>query len=70
MHLENDYGGGEEGLVLTWEGNNHRGETMRMDSRIEELGRMTAHSEDGQATHLSDLWAKQPAALVFVRHFG
>jgi hypothetical protein len=34
------------------------------------LGPLTVLTPDGVAVELRTLWAKQPAVLVWVRHFG
>ena len=43
-------------------------------SRTADLARrladVTALDLDGDSIRLGDLWAEQPAVLVFVRHFG
>ncbi len=31
---------------------------------------LTLPDDQGQSVQLSDLWAKQPLVLLFVRHFG
>lgn len=37
---------------------------------IEQLAPLNVYDQQGAETPLSDLWADQPAALVFIRHFG
>jgi hypothetical protein len=40
------------------------------DVSIEQLAPLSVYDQEGLKTPLSDLWAAQPAALFFVRHFG
>ncbi len=42
----------------------------RLDVSIEQLAPLTVFDEQGGKTPLADFWAAQPAALVFIRHFG
>lgn len=37
---------------------------------VEKLGTIDVFDEQGETIHLAQLWADQPAVLVFVRHFG
>ena len=37
---------------------------------VEQLAPLRVYDQEGVKIPLSDLWAAQPAALVFVRHFG
>ena len=37
---------------------------------VERLGRLEVFDEAGYLVKLSTLWEKNPALLVFVRHFG
>ena len=43
---------------------------VRFDVSIEQLAPLSVYDQLGGKTTLSDLWAVQPAALVFIRHFG
>lgn len=38
--------------------------------RAATIGAMTVQDEQATAIRLDSLWRDQPAALVFVRHFG
>ena len=40
------------------------------DVPIEQLAPLSVYDQHGGKTPLSELWAVQPAALVFIRHFG
>jgi hypothetical protein len=42
----------------------------RFDVLIEQLAPLSVYNEQGGKIQLAELWAAQPAALVFVRHFG
>ncbi len=37
---------------------------------VERLGALTAYDDSEETVRLSTLWEKEPAVLVFVRHFG
>lgn len=37
---------------------------------VEQLAPLSVYDQEGVKIPLSDLWAAQTAALVFVRHFG
>ena len=40
------------------------------DQLITQLAPLSVYDQEGVKIPLSDLWSAQPAALVFVRHFG
>ncbi|MGI9537893.1 MAG: hypothetical protein ACR2PB_12540 [Desulfocapsaceae bacterium] len=40
------------------------------DVSVEQLSQLNVYDEQGEKKGLSELWAAQPAAMVFVRHFG
>ncbi len=40
------------------------------DVSVEQLAPLNVYDQQGGKTPLSDLWTVQPAALVFIRHFG
>lgn len=37
---------------------------------VEEFGILNVYNDSEEAVKLSTLWQKEPAVLVFVRHFG
>jgi len=39
-------------------------------SRADKLGKIVLPDQDGHEVRLGELWAKRPAALVFLRHYG
>ena len=41
-----------------------------VDIDINQLGECLVYNESGQTIELSTLWEKNPALLIFVRHFG
>lgn len=42
----------------------------RLMNRADTIGAMTVLDEQGTLVRLDSLWREQPAALVFIRHFG
>lgn len=49
----------------------HKAKIMtNTDFNIDEFGALEVYDESGQSVILSSLWKKNPALLVFVRHFG
>ena len=40
------------------------------DINMNTFGAITGYDESGQSIILSSLWQKNPAVLVFIRHFG
>jgi hypothetical protein len=42
----------------------------KTDINIDAFGALVVYDESGQPVLLSSLWTKNPALLVFVRHFG
>ena len=49
----------------------HEANNMKnIDINIEKFGAIEVYDESGQSFILSSLWQKNPALLVFVRHFG
>lgn len=41
-----------------------------IDINFDEFGAIEVYDESGKSVVLSSLWQKNPALLVFVRHFG
>lgn len=41
-----------------------------IDININDFGAIEVYDDSTQAVKLSSLWKKNPALLVFVRHFG
>lgn len=43
---------------------------VEYDVSVEQLAQLGIYDEQGKKMSLSELWATQPAVMVFVRHFG
>ena len=43
---------------------------VEYDVSVEHLSQLGVYDEQGKKMLLSELWAAQPAVMVFVRHFG
>jgi hypothetical protein len=41
-----------------------------MDTRADDLAKLTVLDEQGNKVELGSLWRDKPAVLVFTRHFG